>query len=598
LRDRLRADAGSLPFIAAAVVLFGVLLRGDANLMQAATFAAIDAVPAIGLSLLLGNVAQISLGQAGFFGIGAYALGVLTTMARPPGTPPWVLFVVGTCAGTLLAAAFGLLLGVIALRFRGHYLAMATLAFGLIAAGVFRESPQLGGAGGIQSIPFPQFGPVTVAGGLAFWYAWAMVALAAWLAGNLLRGQSGWAFEAIRNDELAAEAIGVPTRRYKIAAFTFAGGLAGFAGTFYSAYLGTLDPSAVGVQLSIDFLLMVVLGGAGGVTGAILGASLIGVANVYGHQLENWRPVMYGALVIVVVVFFPNGIAGLLRRKARRTSAEAGAAGTLARTQAPAQPAAPAEPACWLQLEGISKSFGGLLAVDGVSFALQTGTLSSLIGPNGAGKTTLFNAVCGIGRASAGKVIVAGHDVTAWRPHRIAALRVGRSFQNARLFGDMTVLENVAAGAFVLEGATITADLFNLPVSRRCVRAARERALAVVAGLGLEPLANAYARDLAFGDRRRVELARAVAAGPRLLLLDEPAAGLNAAERGRLRDDLLALRAQGLTLLLIEHDMRLVMEISDRVMVLDFGRLIADGTPQTVREDPQVVAAYLGTASA
>ncbi|MFZ1125077.1 MAG: branched-chain amino acid ABC transporter ATP-binding protein/permease [Candidatus Baltobacteraceae bacterium] len=600
MRDRLRADARLLPFIAAAVAVFGVLLRGDANLMQAATFAAIDAVPAIGLSLLLGNVAQISLGQAGFFGIGAYTLGLLTTLGEPPGMPPWLAFALGTGAGTLLAAAFGLLLGVIALRFRGHYLAMATLAFGLIAAGVFRESPQLGGAGGIQNIPFPQLGPLTIAGGAAFWYAWAMVALAAWLATNLLRGQSGWAFEAIRNDELAAEAIGVPTRRYKIAAFTFAGGLAGFAGSFYSAYLGTIDPSAVGVSLSIDFLLMVVLGGAGGVAGAIMGATLIGVANVYGHELENWRPVIYGVLVIVVVVFFPNGLAGLVRRPRRRTGARVNGAAALARTQlsAPSAPAQAAEPACWLAVENVSKTFGGLVAVDGVSFALRSGTLSSLIGPNGAGKTTLFNAVCGIGKVDAGRVLVAGRDVTAWRPHRIAGLRVGRSFQNARLFGDMTVLENVAAGAFVLEGATIGADLFGLPASRRCVRAARERAAAVVASLGLEPLAGICAKDLAFGDRRRVELARALAAGPRLLLLDEPAAGLNAAERARLRDDLLALRARGLTLLLIEHDMRLVMEVSDRVMVLDFGRLIADGAPQAVREDPRVVAAYLGTASA
>ncbi len=206
-------------------------------------------------------------------------------------------------------------------------------------------------AGGIQNIPFPQLGPLTIAGGAAFWYAWAMVALAAWLATNLLRGQSGWAFEAIRNDELAAEAIGVPTRRYKIAAFTFAGGLAGFAGSFYSAYLGTIDPSAVGVSLSIDFLLMVVLGGAGGVAGAIMGATLIGVANVYGHELENWRPVIYGVLVIVVVVFFPNGLAGLVRRPRRRTGARVNGAAALARTQlsAPSAPAQAASPPAGLR---------------------------------------------------------------------------------------------------------------------------------------------------------------------------------------------------------------------------------------------------------
>jgi branched-chain amino acid transport system permease protein len=588
---RLRADTRTLPLLALIVVVFGLFASKNPTFAQAGTYAAIFAIAAIGLSLLLGNVNQISLGQAGFFGIGAYAVASLTTVWNVPAWASWPL---AALIGIAVATVVGLGLGFVALRFRGHYLAMATLAFGLICVGVFHETKALGGAIGIEDIPYPQFGPLTISGYPAYWFAWALALGAALLTLNLLRGRSGRAFEAIRNDELAAEVLGVPTRRYKIFAFAYAGALAGLAGSVYAAFLGIVVPDAVSAALSIKLLLMVVLGGSGGVSGALLGAALLGFLDITGRQFENVREVAYGVLVIAVVIGAPAGAFGLIRARFRTPPlaprADDADAVPRAAVVAPAGAAPP------LEVDGVTKRFGGLVAVNDVSFALTPGTLTSLIGPNGAGKTTLFNAISGIGRVSAGRVRIAGVDVAGRQAHRIAELGVGRTFQNARLFGEMTVLENVIAGAFRTERTSFAADVFALPSSRRSERAATERARATLARLGLEAIATTKAKDLAFGDRRRVELARALAADPWLLLVDEPAAGLNAGEREALTRDLLALRDAGMTLLLIEHDMRLVMAISDRVMVLKFGTMIADGPPERVRNDPAVVAAYLGTA--
>jgi branched-chain amino acid transport system permease protein len=588
---RLRADARTLPVLAVAVVIFGIVAAGNPTFAQAGTYAAIFAIAAIGLSLLLGNVNQISIGQAGFFGIGAYAVASLTTAWN---LPAWLSWPLAALIGIAVATVTGLALGFIALRFRGHYLAMATLAFGLICVGVFHETTALGGAIGIEDIPYPHFGALTISGYPAYWFAWILALLAAVLTLNLLRGRSGRAFEAIRNDELAAEVLGVPTRRYKIFAFAYAGALAGLAGTIYAAFLGIVVPDAVSVPLSISLLLMVVLGGSGGVSGALIGAALIGFLDISGHQFENVREVAYGLLVILVVIAAPAGAFGLIRSRFRAPAYVPQPAAAV--PAAPRAIAVPAHDAAPLAVEHVTKRFGGLVAVNDVSFALTRGSLTSLIGPNGAGKTTLFNAISGVGRLTEGRVQVAGTDVTGWQPHRVAALGVGRTFQNARLFGDMTVLENVIAGAFRTERTSFAADVFALPSSRRSEREATERARDALARLGLEPIATTLAKDLAFGDRRRVELARALAAEPWLLLVDEPAAGLNAGERHALTRDLLALRDAGMTLLLIEHDMRLVMTISERVMVLKFGTMIADGPPDAVRNDPAVVAAYLGTA--
>ncbi len=487
---RLRADARTLPVLAAIVVAFGIAAAGNPTFAQAGTYAAIFSIAAIGLSLLLGNVNQISLGAAGFFGIGAYAVASLTTTWN---LPAWLSWPLATLIGILTATLIGFGLGFIALRFRGHYLAMATLTFGLICAGVFHETKFFNGAVGIEDIPYPRFGALTISGYPAYWFAWVLALGVALLTLNLLRGRSGRAFEAIRNDELAAEVLGVPTRRYKILAFAYSAALAGLAGAVYAAFLGIVVPDAVGAALSISLLQMVVLGGSGSVSGALIGAALIGFLDISGHQFENTREVVYGILVIGVVIAAPGGLFGLIRSlfsAARRPDVSPSKApdGRVVEGQPQSSPlvAVPRRrPAGFarddneadngsapLEVSHVTQRFGGLVAVNDVSFALTRGTLTSLIGPNGAGKTTLFNAISGIGRPSEGRVTIGGADVTGWQPHRVAALGVGRTFQNARLFGEMTVLENVVAGAFRTERTSFGSDLFALPSSRRSEREA------------------------------------------------------------------------------------------------------------------------------
>jgi len=573
-----RVDRRATLVLLVSAFAFAAYASTHPSAAQSGTYGAIYAVAAIGLSVLLGNVNIVSLGNAGFFAVGAYAVAWLTTTAHWP-------LPAAMAAAIVLAAAAGIAVGVIALRFRGHHVAMATLAFGLIVTGVLHGDRTFGGGGGMQLGATPSIGPFPLSGVAGYTVAWMITSIVALLTLNLLRGRAGRAFEAIRNDELAADVLGVATRRYKVLAFTYSAALAGLAGGMYAVVLGVVVPDAVGVALSIDFVLMVVLGGRGYVAGAIAGATLIAVLAISGQQLENWREVAYGALVIVVVIVFPAGLIGVLRPRSSDDRAVP-VVGAPALATFPQVAPSPSEPP--LRLHGVTMRFGGLTAVDNVAFSLAPGTLTSLIGPNGAGKTTLFDTI------ATGTIAIRGTDVTGWRPHRIAALGVRRTFQSARLFDEMTVLENVIAGAFACGRTSLADDLVGSPHARIVERRALERARATLARFGMEPLADVVARDLPFAIRRRVELARALVSDPWLLLVDEPAAGLDANERAALRDDLLRIRASGVTMLLVEHDMRLVMSISDRVMALQFGRLIADGSAASVRNDPGVIAAYLG----
>ena len=481
---RLRADARALPVLALIVAIFGFTAARNATYAQAGTYAAIYAIAAIGLSLLLGNVKQISIGQAGFFGIGAYAVAYLTSTLN---WPFWPAAIIGVLAATLVG--FGV--GFVALRFRGHYLAMATLSFGLIVVGLLHESKLLGGASGISSIPYASIGSLSLSGYTAYWFVWAVALLAALLTLNLLRGRTGRAFETIRNDELAAEVVGVATQRYKILAFAYAGALAGLSGAIYAAFLGLIVPDAVGAALSIDFLLMVVLGGQGGVSGALIGAALIGFLDISGHAYENWREVAYGALVIIVVIAAPGGVIGLFRR----TKREARAALSVTTLPVVAAPVRPPNGDAPLVVRDVTKRFGGLTAVDAVNFTLERGSLTSLIGPNGAGKTTLFRMITGQehpdgGALRVGDTVKLGY-VDQSRDSLDAAKSVWEEISGGTdviYLGKRAVPSRAYVGAFNFKGSD------------------QQKKVGILSG----------------GERNRVHLAKMLKSESNVILLDEP----------------------------------------------------------------------------
>ena len=523
---------------------------------------ATTAIVGAGLNVLLGLAGEVSLGQAGFLALGAYGVGVLTTKAA---WPFWLAWPTATAVVALAAA----LLSVPALRVSGPYLAMVTIAFGFIVESAEIEwSGLTGGASGIEGVGAP-FG----VGGtalLACLCAAAALAGFAWLA----RSPLGLAMRATASAPAAARSVGVQPLPVRTAAFVLAAGLAGLAGGLQAALTGFIAPSSFPFSQSILFLLVVMVGGAGSTLGPLLGAALVGLLPELLAGLAEYRQLVFGAGLLAVLWLAPQGLAGLLPRR-RRAAAPPGTGDVPGFLRRPT-PAG-------LRLDGLGVAFGGVRAVDGVSLAAWPGRITSVIGPNGAGKTTLLNLVSGFQRASAGGVLAGDVALAGLPPHRVARAGVARSFQTAQMFDGMTVLDCVRTG--LLRGAW-----------RGQADPALARALLAFAGFAGDPGAPAAA--LPHPDRRLVELARALATRPAALLLDEPAAGLDAADTARLGPVLRRVAACGVAVVLVEHDMGLVMGVSDHVCVLDAGRLIAQGTPAQVRADARVRAAYLGEPAA
>jgi branched-chain amino acid transport system ATP-binding protein len=542
---------------------------------------------AMGLNVVVGYSGLLDLGYAGFWAVGAYAAAIVT--GKAPFHPLDLGFWGAVPVAVLAAVASGLVLGLVTLRVRGDYLAIVTLGFGEIVRIVANSWDSVtNGPSGITDIGHPTL--------LGFNFGldptpyvaliWLLIGALYFLIANLWRSRIGRAWHATRQDEDAAEILGVPTFRMKLLAFATGASTAGLAGAVYGAYVGYIVPTNFVLLTAIMILAAVVLGGMGNMKGAMIGAAVVVFLPELFRGLEQGRFLAFGMILVLMMILRPAGLLPLAPRRYRLPATPALAG--------PARPAPAAGAAPLLRCQGLSKRFGGLLAVDGVDLAVPEGGILAIIGPNGAGKSTLFNLIGGSLTPDRGTVELAGRSIARLKPHQVAARGIARTFQLVRLFPAVTVAENVLVGADLHNAAGIAGTAVGLPAAGAADRRALAAADAALGFCGIRHLADALAGELSYGDQRRVEIARALAAAPRLLLLDEPAAGMNPTERRRLGELVRAIRDSGVTVVVVEHDVSLVMAIADQVVVLDGGRVIARGRPDEVRRDPGVVAAYLG----
>lgn len=570
------------------------------------------ALVAVGLVLLTGVGGMTSFGQAAFVGMGAYATAWICTSPTAAG---WL----GSLAGSALVPWLGLLLGLaltfalawalgaVTLKLSGHYLPLCTIAWGLSLYFLLGNMEFLGGQTGITGIP-----PLVVAG---FSFAtprmlgvviWAVLLLALWAMHNLLDSREGRAIRALKGGRLMAESMGVDTARHRIKLFVLAALLAAISGWLYAHMQRFVNPTPFNLNIGIEMLFMAVVGGAGHLWGAVLGATLI---TLLKEKLQdvlpallgtsgNFEVVVFGLLMLFVLQRFADGLwptlARLSRRWVREVPRAAGAGPAASTTVQLAQRAVPAAGTLLLQADGVSKRFGGLVANNDISMTLKAGEVHALIGPNGAGKSTFFNMISGVDDPTTGEVRLVGQPMSGKPSRAFASLGLGRTFQHVRLLGQRSVVENVALGAHLRAKRGWLSAMLRLDRAEEAALMAEARRQIERCGLGAH--ADTPAASLSLGQQRVVEIARALAGQPSVLLLDEPAAGLRHLEKRALSELLAQLRAEGLGILVVEHDMEFVMNLADRITVLEFGTVIATGTPAEVQANPRVLEAYLGGA--
>jgi branched-chain amino acid transport system permease protein len=653
-RERVRSPAGrriAVVAIAVAAFAFPLIDRNDGD-VDAAANALAFAILALGLNIVVGFAGLLDLGYAAFFAIGAFTYGILASyqvqpewsgfweplqwlglVARLPGAggPDHVHFTVSFWlmlpVSALVAAFFGVLFGAPTLRLKGDYLAIVTLGFGEIVPIVARNTPSLtNGAAGLNGVAPPNlFGYAFGVKSLPYYYlGLALVVLLIFVSVRLRDSRIGRAWMAIREDEIAAEAMGINRAKLKLLAFGIGAAFAGMTGTFYVAKLQTATPEMFTFPVSVMVLVMVVLGGMGSVAGVVLGALILQLLQSWFLQdLSQWLhalgrvtgigfleqielvqsiELIFGIILVVMMLYRREGLIPAQRTVTALSYAEQTAVpsrgGICAEFAVARRSGDSATPL--LEVRGLRKAYGGIKALQNVDLTVRAGSIVAVIGPNGSGKTTLFNLITGMVKPDAGTVRLAGKDITGLAPHLIVERGIARTFQNLRLFANMTVTDNVLVGTHARTATGALGAVIRSPRVRREEEQVRKRALSVLAIFGnrLLPRVAHLARTLSYANRRRLEIARALVSEPALLLLDEPTAGMNPTETLELTDQIRSLRERGITILLIEHKLNVVNEIADTVIVLDHGEKIAEGAPEEVHRNEDVLSAYLGRTAA
>ena len=608
----------------AAVIVVVMALLPDiipSDDLRAVNITGIFCLTIIGLDLLTGIAGQVSLGQAGFMASGGYLTAILTTHYQVP----TLLALLAGCGGSVLVAV---VLGLICGRLRGMYLAIITLAFGILVEGLANGLSITGGPSGIGGIPPITVGSFQFDTDSSFYYLiWIIVGVALVLTANLVRSNRGRILRAMHGDQVGARSLGLHVTRAKVVVFAISACMASIAGSLYADYFRYLSPDQVGSAESLQLITMLVIGGMGTLFGPLIGVALLTYLPIAFQPLANYSTLVTGVLLIAFLRYLPAGLwGGVLEVTTRglnrwtpfgRPAAAAAppgadgppgepaavppsrdrvAAEPVAAARAAATTAAAAPPA--LRVTGLSKSFGGVVAVSDVSFEVPDGSLTALIGPNGAGKSTLFNLITNLYQPDSGEVQLHSRPLHRLAPDRITSLGLFRTFQTARVFPQLSVLDNVLVGAYRLGRAGYLAQSLRLPRSLREERVLETRARRLLELIGLAERAEERAAVLPLAAQKYLELARSLMSEPSVVLYDEPGAGMNDAETDELGAILRAIRDTGHTVLVVEHNMSLVMGVSDHIVVMDAGRVIAAGPPLAVRSDPQVIRAYFGTAEA
>jgi branched-chain amino acid transport system permease protein len=565
----------------AAALSVPLWFRGDFVLFMA-TQAGVMMLVAIGLNLLTGYAGQVSLGHGALVAVGSYTTALLMIDAH------WS-FWLAALAGMAVSTLAGLVMALPALRLSTWYFALVTLTFAQVVTDLLVEWRSLTrGFSGLVGIPPPAVG-AHVLGPVEVYLAVAVCVVLAFLGvRNLSRSRYGRGMVAARDNPLAATASGVSLLRIKLFAFAVSAALAGLAGAFYAVQKTVITPEDFTADFSIFFLLIIVVGGLGRLWGPVVGTLVFFLLPELLGPLQSWRLLIYGVVLLVLMVFAPHGIMGMPVWQRRRRHALPDAPPVDAPVQA--QPAQRLS----LTVRDVHKQFGGVAALQGCALTAEAGSTHALVGPNGSGKTTTLNVISGFIRSDKGAVLIGDTDVSGRAPHRIAQLGVGRTFQTPKLLHDLSVLDNVRMGGFASERASAFEILLGLPRAQQDRRDGSAAAMTLLRFVGLAERAGDLAGDLPHGQQRLVEIARAMAGQPSLLLLDEPAAGLSMDELDRLGALIEAIAALGTTVLVVEHHLELIARISRSVTVLDRGQVLAAGTPAQVFSHPEVERAYMG----